>query len=286
MNSLDFIVLFGTMLTIVAYGIWKTRGSKGLQDYLKGSNSMRWGTIGLSVMATQASAITFLSTPGQGYEDGMGFVQFYFGMPLAMIILALWVVPRYHKMNIYTAYEFLEKRFDLKSRALAAFLFLISRGFAAGITIYAPAIILSSILHWDLNLTILIIGVLVIIYTVSGGTKAVAETQRHQMFVIMVGMVVAFIMLVGMLPDELSFSDAIFVADSLGKMDAIDLEFDPSSRYNIWSGMIASVFLFLGYFGTDQSQVQRYISICNTVHWSDGLCLLSVYRSTSIFQFH
>lgn len=260
MNTLDFIVLFGTILSIVVYGIWKTRGSKGLEGYLKGDNSMKWGTIGLSVMATQASAITFLSTPGQGYEDGMGFVQFYFGMPLAMIILALWVVPRYHKMNIYTAYEFLESRFDLKSRALAAFLFLISRGFAAGITIYAPAIILSSILHWDLNLTILIIGLLVIIYTVSGGTKAVAETQRHQMFIIMAGMVVAFIVLISLLPDNVSFGDAVLVADQLGKMEAIDLEFDPSSRYNIWSGMIASVFLFLGYFGTDQSQVQRYIS--------------------------
>ena len=260
MNTLDFIVLFGTMFSIVAYGIWKTRGSKGLEGYLLGNNSMKWGTIGLSVMATQASAITFLSTPGQGYEDGMGFVQFYFGMPFAMIILSAFVVPLYHKMKVYTAYEFLEKRFDLKSRALAAFLFLISRGLAAGITIYAPAIILSSMLAWDINVTILIIGILVIIYTVSGGTKAVAETQKHQMFVIMAGMIVAFIVLINLLPDGVGFKEASFVADKMGKMNAIDLKFDPSSRYNVWSGLTAALFLFLAYFGTDQSQVQRYLS--------------------------
>ena len=245
MNTLDLIVLFGTMISIVVYGIWKTKGSKGLEGYLLGDNSMKWGTIGLSVMATQASAITFLSTPGQGYEDGMGFVQFYFGMPIAMVIIAIWVVPLYHKMKVYTAYEFLENRFDLKSRALAAFLFLVSRGLAAGITIYAPAIILSSILNWDINLTILVIGVLVIIYTVSGGTKAVAETQKQQMFVIMAGMFVAFLVLVSLLPDNVSFSKALMVADKMGKMDAIDLEFDPSSRYNVWSGLTAAVFLFL-----------------------------------------
>jgi solute:Na+ symporter, SSS family len=260
MNTLDFFVLFGTMLTIVAYGIWKTRGSKGLEGYLLGDNSMKWGTIGLSVMATQASAITFLSTPGQGYEDGMGFVQFYFGMPFAMIIISVFVVPLYHKMKVYTAYEFLENRFDLKSRALAAFLFLVSRGLAAGITIYAPAIILSSILAWDINVTILIIGILVIIYTVSGGTKAVAETQRHQMFVIMAGMVVAFIVMIRLMPEDVGFLEASFIADKMGKMNAIDLKFDPSSRYNVWSGLTAALFLFLAYFGTDQSQVQRYLS--------------------------
>lgn len=188
MNNIDFIVLFGTMLSIVLYGIWKTRKSHDLKGYLLGDNSMGWGTIGLSVMATQASAITFLSTPGQAYQDGMGFIQFYFGMPLAMIILAAVVVPLYYKLKVFTAYEFLEQRFDLKSRALTAFLFLISRGLAAGITIYAPAIILTSILNWDINITILIIGIIVIIYTVSGGTKAVAETQKQQMIVIMGGM--------------------------------------------------------------------------------------------------
>lgn len=260
MNSLDFIVLFGTMFSIIAYGMWKTRGTTGLEGYLRGDGNMKWGTIGLSVMATQASAITFLSTPGQGYEDGMGFVQFYFGMPIAMIILAVYVVPLYHKMKVFTAYEFLESRFDLKSRALAAFLFLISRGLAAGITIYAPAIILSSILAWDINLTILIIGVVVIVYTVSGGTKAVAETQKYQMLVIMAGMVVAFVVLINLLPAGVGFSEALNIADKMGKMEAIDLKFDPSSRYNVWTGLTAAVFLFLAYFGTDQSQVQRYIS--------------------------
>ncbi len=260
MNSIDFIVLFGTMLSIVLYGIWKTRKSHDLQGYLLGDNSMKWGTIGLSVMATQASAITFLSTPGQAYQDGMGFIQFYFGMPLAMIILSAVVVPLYYKLKVFTAYEFLEQRFDLKSRALTAFLFLISRGLAAGITIYAPAIILTSILNWDINITILIIGVIVIIYTVSGGTKAVAETQKQQMIVIMGGMLVAFIVLLTKLPENVGLNEALTVAGKMGKMDMIDWEFDPTNRYNIWSGMVAALFLFLAYFGTDQSQVQRYLS--------------------------
>jgi solute:Na+ symporter, SSS family len=278
MNTLDFLVLFGTMLSIVAYGIWKTRGSKGLEGYLLGDNSMKWGTIGLSVMATQASAITFLSTPGQGYEDGIGFVQFYFGMPIAMVILAVYVVPLYHKMKVYTAYEFLENRFNLKSRVLAAFLFLVSRGLAAGITIYAPAIILSSILAWDINITILIIGSLVIAYTVSGGTRAVAETQKHQMFVIMAGMVVAFVVLIQLLPVGVGFKEAVMVADKMGKMDAIDLEFDPSSRYNVWSGLTAAVFLFLAYFGTDQSQVQRYLSGKSVREIRIGLLFNGVFK--------
>ncbi len=260
MNSIDFIVLFGTMLSIVLYGVWKTRASKDLKGYLLGDNSMKWGTIGLSVMATQASAITFLSTPGQAYQDGMGFVQFYFGMPLAMIILSAVVVPLYYKLKVFTAYEFLEQRFDLKSRALTAFLFLISRGLAAGITIYAPAIILTSILNWDINITILIIGILVIVYTVSGGTKAVAETQKQQMIVIMGGMVVAFVVLLTKLPENVGLNEALTVAGKMGKMDMIDWKFDPANRYNIWSGMVAALFLFLAYFGTDQSQVQRYLS--------------------------
>ena len=260
MNFLDFAVLLGTMLTIVLYGIWKTRGSRGLEGYLKGNNTMGWGTIGLSVMATQASAITFLSTPGQAFTDGMGFVQIYFGMPFAIIIVAAYVVPMYHRLNVYTAYEFLENRFDLKSRVLAAFLFLISRGLAAGITIYAPAIIMTSILGWDINWTILIIGTLVIIYTVSGGTKAVAETQKYQMLVIMTGMVIAFIVLLMKLPEGMGLNKALLVAGKLGKMEVVDFKFDPTSRYNIWSGLFAAFFLSLSYFGADQSQVQRYIS--------------------------
>lgn len=260
MNSLDFIVLIGTMLGIVLYGVWKTKGSRGLEGYLKGNNSMGWGTIGLSVMATQASAITFLSMPGQAYADGMGFVQIYFGMPFAIMIIAAYVVPMYHKLNVYTAYEYLENRFDLKSRLLAATLFLISRGLAAGVTIYAPAIILTSIMGWDINVTILVIGILVIIYTVSGGTKAVAVTQRYQMFVIMAGMVVAFIVVLEELPKGMGFDKAIMVATQMGKMEVVDIEFDPASRYNIWSGLFAAFFLSLSYFGADQSQVQRYIS--------------------------
>lgn len=260
MHFIDFVVLFGTMLIIVLYGIWKTRKSHDLKGYLLGDNSMKWGTIGLSVMATQASAITFLSTPGQAYQDGMGFVQFYFGMPIAMIILSAVVVPLYFKLKVYTAYEFLEQRFDLKSRALAAFLFLVSRGLAAGITIYAPAIILTAILNWDINITIFIIGVLVILYTVSGGTKAVAETQKQQMVVIMAGMFVAFVVLLSKLPENIGFNESLVVAGKMGKMNVIDWKFDPANRYNIWSGLTAALFLFLAYFGTDQSQVQRYLS--------------------------
>jgi len=278
MNSIDFIVLFGTMLSIVLYGIWKTRKSHNLQGYLLGDNSMKWGTIGLSVMATQASAITFLSTPGQAYQDGMGFIQFYFGMPLAMIILSAVVVPLYYKLKVFTAYEFLEQRFDLKSRALTAFLFLISRGLAAGITIYAPAIILTSILNWDINITILIIGVIVIIYTVSGGTKAVAETQKQQMIVIMGGMLVAFIVLLTKLPENVGLNEALTVAGKMGKMDMIDWEFDPANRYNIWSGMVAALFLFLAYFGTDQSQVQRYLSGKNIKEIRFGLLFNGVFK--------
>lgn len=260
MNFLDFAVLIGTMLTIVIYGTWKTRGSRNLEGYLRGNNTTGWGTIGLSVMATQASAITFLSTPGQAFAEGMGFIQIYFGMPFAILIVVIYVVPMYNRLNVYTAYEYLETRFDLKSRLLAAFLFLIARGLAAGITIYAPAIILTTIMGWDINLTIIIIGLLVIIYTVSGGTRAVSETQKYQMLVIMVGMVVAFVVLVMSLPETLSFNKALLVADQMGKMEVLDLKFDPTSRYNIWSGLFAAFFLSLSYFGADQSQVQRYIS--------------------------
>ena len=278
MTTLDFLVLFGTLLVIVVYGIWKTRGSVSLEGYLRGDSSMKWGTIGLSVMATQASAITFLSTPGQGYEDGMGFIQIYFGMPFAILIIVLYVVPMYHKLKVFTAYEFLETRFDLKSRVLTASLFLISRGLAAGITIYAPAIILSLILGWDINITILIIGVLVIIYTVSGGTKAVAETQKYQMLVIMAGMVFAFIILLMRLPEGMTFDNALVVASEMGKMEAIDLNFDPASRYNIWSGLFAGLFLSLAYFGTDQSQVQRYISGKSVKEIRAGLLFNGIFK--------
>lgn len=260
MQILDWIILGSTLLFIVAYGAWKTKGSKDVKDYILGNNEAKWWTIGISVMATQASAITFLSTPGQAYHDGMGFVQFYFGLPLAMVFIALFFIPIYHKLNVYTAYEFLEKRFDLKTRSLAAILFLIQRGLAAGITIYAPAIILSSILGWNLNWLNVIIGVLVIIYTVSGGTKAVNVTQKQQMFIIMCGMFIAFYLLLSYLPSEVTFSNALQIAGVNEKMNLLDFSINPNSRYTFWSGITGGFFLALSYFGTDQSQVQRYLS--------------------------
>src|SRR5690606_6393739 len=260
MHTLDWIVLIGTLLTIVIYGTWKTRGSKNVQDYVRGGNESKWWTIGLSVMATQASAITFLSTPGQAFHDGMGFVQFYFGLPIAMIIICMVFIPLYHRLKVYTAYEFLENRYDLKTRSLTAILFLIQRGLAAGITIYAPAIILSAVLGWNLNLLIIIIGILVIIYTVSGGTKAVSMTQKQQMAVIFIGMFVAFFLIISYLPENITFTKALDIAGASGKMNILDFSFDFNNRYTFWSGIIGGTFLALSYFGTDQSQVQRYLS--------------------------
>lgn len=260
MHIVDWIVMFAVLFGIVGYGVYKTRKVSNVKSYLLGDRDLPWWTIGLSVMATQASAITFLSTPGQAYEDGMRFAQFYFGLPVAMVILCVFVLPIYYRLNVFTAYEYLEGRFDLKTRTLTALLFLIQRGLAAGITIYAPAIILSNIMGWNLNMTILLIGILVIFYTVSGGTKAVSITQKQQMIVILGGMVIAAFILVGDLPDNVSFNHAVDVAGSLGKLNIVDFKFDLSERYNIWSGMLGGVFLFLSYFGTDQSQVQRYLS--------------------------
>jgi Na+/proline symporter len=258
MSNLDWTVLFGTLITIAAYGIYKTYGPKDLDSYLRGKNAMNWWTIGLSIMATQASAITFLSTPGQAYEDGMGFIQFYFGLPLAMIVISVAFIPIYYKLKVYTAYEYLEGRFDLKTRTLAALLFIIQRGLAAGITIYAPAIILSTLLGWNLTLTNIVIGAVVILYTVSGGTEAVSITQKQQMAVMMGGMLLAGIIVIQMLP--ISFQEAMHVAGKMDKLNIVSFEFDLADRYNVWSGMTAAVFLFLSYFGTDQSQVQRYLS--------------------------
>lgn len=260
MNIIDYIVLFGTLIFIVSYGLYKTRGAQNMESYLRGGNDSKWWTIGLSIMATQASAITFLSTPGQAYIDGMRFVQFYFGLPLAMILISIFFLPIYYKAKVYTAYEYLESRFDLKTRMLAAFIFLVQRGLAAGITIYAPSIILSTLLGWDLKLTNIVIGVLVIIYTVTGGTKAVTQTQKHQMAVMMGGMVVAGILVITSLPSGIGFVDAMHVAGKMGRLNVVEFNFDLSDRYNIWSGMTGAVFLFMSYFGTDQSQVQRYLS--------------------------
>ncbi|MBU3026306.1 sodium:solute symporter [Zobellia galactanivorans] len=260
MGTLDWIILSSTLLFIVAYGVYKTRGSKNVNDYVGGGKDAKWWTIGLSVMATQASAITFLSTPGQAFHDGMGFVQFYFGLPLAMIIICLVFVPIYHRLKVYTAYEFLENRFDLKTRSLAAILFLIQRGLAAGITIFAPSIILSAVLGWDLRTLNIIIGVLVIIYTVSGGTKAVSVTQKQQMFIIMTGMFITFFFILGYLPADINFGKALKIAGASNKLDIVDFSFDTKSRYTFWSGITGGLFLALSYFGTDQSQVQRYLS--------------------------
>ncbi|WP_157208034.1 sodium:solute symporter [Mariniflexile maritimum] len=260
LNWIDWVVLCSTLLAIVVYGTWQTRGSKNVQDYLKGGNTSKWWTIGLSVMATQASAITFLSTPGQAFNDGMGFVQFYFGLPIAMIIICMVFIPLYHRLKVYTAYEFLENRFDLKTRILTAILFLIQRGLAAGITIFAPAIILSVVLGWDLLTLNIIIGLLVIIYTVSGGTRAVNVTQKHQMVVIFIGMLVAFFLIVDKLPQDITFKKALDIAGANGKMEILDFSFNLNNRYTFWSGIIGGTFLMLSYFGTDQSQVQRYLS--------------------------
>jgi Na+/proline symporter len=257
MSTLDWAVLFFTLVSIAVYGMYKTRGKQSLETYLKG-NKDNWWTIGLSIMATQASAITFLSTPGQAYEDGMRFIQFYFGLPLAMIIISVAFVPIYYKLKVYTAYEYLENRFDLKTRTLTALLFIVQRGLAAGITIYAPSIILSTLLGWNLTLTNIFIGVLVIAYTVSGGTEAVSITQKQQMAVMMGGMVLAGIMVIQLLP--ISMKEALQVAGRMDKLNVVNFEFDLADRYSFWSGMTAAVFLFLSYFGTDQSQVQRYLS--------------------------
>lgn len=260
MEILDWMILISTLTFIVLYGIWKNNSHKNIQEYLKGGNEARWWTVGLSVMATQASAITFLSTPGQAFHDGMGFVQFYFGLPFAMLIICLFFLPVYHRLKVYTAYEFLEERFNLEVRTLTAILFLIQRGLAAGITIYAPAIILSVVLGWDLKVMVFLVGALVITYTLIGGTKAVNVTQKQQMFVIFLGMFIAFGFILQRFPEGLSFSQALHIAGNAGKLNVLDFSIDLNSRYTFWSGLTGGLFLALSYFGTDQSQVQRYLS--------------------------
>ncbi|WP_119791075.1 sodium:solute symporter [Flavobacterium anhuiense] len=260
MQLFDWIVLIVTLLFIVGYGSWKTRGSKNVEDFILGNNETPWYTVGLSVMATQASAITFLSTPGQAYHDGMGFVQFYFGLPIAMIVICLTFIPLYHKSKVFTAYEFLERRFDVKTRSLAAILFLVQRGLGTGLTIYAPAIILSALLGWNLTVMNIIIGVMVIIYTFSGGTKAVNVTQKQQMFVIMSGMFITFFLILHYLPNDMTFNSALHIAGANDKMNIVDFSFDPEEKYTFWSGITGGFFLALAYFGTDQSQVGRYLS--------------------------
>ena len=260
MQLFDWIVLIVTLLFIVIYGSWKTRGSKNVEDYILGNNETPWFTVGISVMATQASAITFLSTPGQAYHDGMGFVQFYFGLPIAMVVICVTFIPIYHKYKVYTAYEYLEKRFDLKTRSLAAILFLLQRGLGTGITIYAPSIILSALLGWDLTYMNIAIGILVIIYTFSGGTKAVNVTQKQQMFVILAGMLITFFLILNYLPNDMTFDNAMHIAGANDKMNIVNFSFDLDEKYTFWSGITGGFFLALAYFGTDQSQVGRYLS--------------------------
>ena len=273
MVLIDWVVLSLTLLFIIVYGIWKNNSHKNIKDYIKGGNQASWFTVGLSVMATQASAITFLSTPGQAFNDGMGFLQFYFGLPFAMIIICVFFLPLYHKLNVFTAYEFLEKRFDFKTRTLTAILFLIQRGLAAGITIYAPAIILSVVLGWNTKVLVVIIGLLVILYTLIGGTQAVNVTQKQQMFIIFLGMMAAFIFIVRSLPENLTFSNALQLAGMNDKLDVLDFSFDLDNRYTFWSGITGGLFLSLSYFGTDQSQVQRYLSGKSLLESQRGLIM-------------
>ncbi len=278
MHLTDWIVMLATLSGIVAYGIWKTRNINSTESFILGDRELKWYTIGLSIMATQASAITFLSTPGQAFDDGMRFAQFYFGLPIAMVILAVFVLPIFYRLKVYTAYEYLEQRFDLKVRRFTALLFLIGRGLAAGITIYAPAIILSVILDWNLNWTILLIGTVVILYTMFGGTTAVSQTQKQQMIIILGGIIIAFIYLVYSLPSDVSFGDAVGVAGKMGKLNIVDFEFDLKNKYNMWSALLGGTFLFLSYFGTDQSQVSRYLSGKSLTESRLGLMFNGIFK--------
>ncbi len=259
MTPLDYAVLFVTLLGIAAYGAWRTRDRRDLNSYLKGAGQTHWLAIGLSVMATQASAVTFLSTPGQGYESGIGFVQNYFGAPFALILICIFFLPLFRRLNVHTAYEFLGRRFDAKTRLLGAALFLFQRGIGAGITIYAPAIVLSTVMGWSLDLTIVCSGLVVIVYTVVGGSDAVSLTQRYQIGVIFAGMITAFFILLAKLPAGLTLGDALTVAGGFHKLEAVDFSIDFNKRYTFWSGILGGMFLALSYFGTDQSQVQRYL---------------------------
>ena len=278
MNALDYVILVGSMIGIAAFAVWNTRGKRDLHGYLKGSGETGWLTIGLSVMATQASAITFLSTPGQGYESGLGFVQNYFGAPLALVVIAVVFLPIYRKLKVYTAYEYLGHRFDPKTRLLGAGLFLLQRGLGAGITIYAPAIVLSTVMGWRLDATIVCSGLLVVIYTVAGGCDAVNLTQKYQIGVIFAGMVAAFFVVLARLPAGLSFGDALTLAGGFHKLEAVDFSMNPDRRYTFWSGTLGGMFLALSYFGTDQSQVQRYLSGASMRESRLGLMFNAVFK--------
>lgn len=279
MSLIDWIVLIITLLAVIGYGLYKSKSEKTLEGYFKSSNSMSWLLILLSIMGTQASAITFLSAPGQAYTDGMRFVQYYFGLPLAMVVLCVTFIPIYHKLKVFTAYEYLEQRFDLKTRSLASILFLVQRALSTGISIYAPSIILASLLGWNIYYTNLVMGGFLIIYTVAGGTKAVTYTQMQQLIVVFVGMFLAGYLVVHMLPEKVSFTDALHVAGKMNKLNVIETKIDVTDsawwkdKYNIWSGLIGGFFLALSYFGTDQSQVGRYLTAKNTRESRTGLLM-------------
>jgi solute:Na+ symporter, SSS family len=259
-TPVDWVVMVLTIIAIPSFGLWKGRGSKTVNQYLLAGKTMPWYAMGLSIMATQASAITFIATTGQAYVDGMRFVQFYFGLPIAMVILSATAVPIFHKSGVYTAYEYLERRFDAKTRALAAVVFLIQRGMAVGLSIYAPAIVMSVIFGWPDRVTTLIIGIVCVLYTTKGGIPAVTWTDVLQMSIIFSGLILGLVTVVSLMPAGVSFSDAVYLAGAVGKLNAVDLKFDPNSRYNLWSGVFGGAFLALGYFGCDQSQVQRYLT--------------------------
>ena len=271
MRALDWVVLVATLLGIVLYGVWKGRRQKRLEQYLLADRELKWYTIALSVMATQASAITFLSTPGQAYTDGMRFVQFYIGLPIAMVILSITAVPIYHRLKVFTAYEYLEGRFDLRTRTLTALIFLLQRGLGTAVTLYAPALIVSLVLGWNIQLTVVVIGILVIVYTTAGGTKAVSWTHMHQLFISLAGMAVALVICIKKLPADVGFGDAIRVAGRMGRINVIDFTFDLTTPYNFWSGLFGGLMVALAYFGTDQSQVQRYLTGKNIAESRLGL---------------
>src|SRR3954454_8391682 len=278
MSPIDWIVLSVTLIGIIVYGLYKSRTSKDLDGYFRSNRSMPWYLVLLSIMGTQASAVTFLSAPGQAYTDGMRFVQYYFGLPLAMVVLCITFVPLFSRLKVFTAYEFLEKRFDVKTRTLTSSLFLLQRGLSTGISIYAPSIILSSLLGWDIFLTNIVMGGLLIIYTVTGGAKAVAYTQQLQLVIIFIGMFLAGYMIVHLLPQGVGFTDALRVSGAAGKLNVITTgasngSFDWNDKYNIWSGMIGGFFLALSYFGTDQSQVGRYLTAKNKTESKLGLLI-------------
>ncbi len=278
MSTIDWVILLGTLGFIVGYGVWRTRRDNTRENYLRGGSQNRWWSVGLSVMATQASAVTFLSTPGQGYLDGMGFLQFYFGLPLAMIVIGAVFIPLYYKWQVYTAYEFIGRRFDRRARLLTAGLFLIQRSMAAGITIYAPSIILSKVLHWPLSWTCVFIGALVILYTTTGGARAVGVTHKQQMAVIFLGILTAFGLTLHYLGGSFSIGESLRTADALGKLDVIDLSWSPDDKYTLWSGLIGGFFLQLSYFGTDQSQVQRYLGGQSIQQARQGLWMNAVLK--------